>query len=110
MRQDSSLVSERLERDRESLLDMTLNNRLLNYRTLTARGAEVVGEDPQQVYDSLVTKGKAMSFLPSQSSHAVGSDERLFGGGNALGPTPLEPQGSDASALGMQTPHPPSGA
>ncbi len=63
MRQDSSLVSERLERDRESLLDMTLNNRLLNYRTLTARGAEVVGEDPQQVYDSLVTKGKAMSFL-----------------------------------------------
>lgn len=108
MRQDSALITERLERDRESLLDMTLNNRLLNYRTFAARGAEVVGEDPQQVYDTLVIQGKAMSFLPSQSSHAISSDESLFDGGNASEPTPPQARSSDASDLRLQTPHSPA--
>ncbi len=42
---------------------MSLRNPLLNYRSLRARGVEIVGESAAQVFDTLVSQGTAMSFL-----------------------------------------------
>ncbi len=56
-------IRARLEASRRELLDLGMRNPLLNYRTLRAKGVEVVGESAAQVFDVLVTQGKAMSFL-----------------------------------------------
>ena len=67
LEQDSAVISERLDRDRESLLDLSLRNPMLNYRTPKARGVEVVSQDPQRLYDELVVNGRSLLFLPSSS-------------------------------------------
>ena len=54
----------KIEESRKELLDLGLRNPLLNYRTLKDRGVEVVDEIPSAVFDILVRKERAMSFLP----------------------------------------------
>ena len=56
-------VRARLENSRKELLDLSLRNPLLNYRPLSARGVEIVGENSHQVFETLVTERKAMTFL-----------------------------------------------
>ena len=58
-------VRARLENSRKELLDLSLRNPLLNYRPLSARGVEIVGENSHQVFETLVTERKAMTFLPA---------------------------------------------
>lgn len=58
-------VSQKLERARQELLDVSLRgNTLINYRTLTGRGVEVVGEGSDDVFNLLVRERKAMGFKP----------------------------------------------
>jgi hypothetical protein len=57
-----------LETARRDLLDLGLRNPLLNYRTLRARGADVVREDPVEVFRILVREEKRMTFLPAAVS------------------------------------------
>ena len=78
LEQDFAVISERLDRDRESLLDLSPRNPMLNYRTLKARGVEVVNQDPQRIYDELVAEGRSMSFLPSSSPEDDPSQHPLF--------------------------------
>ena len=54
-----------IETSRKDLLDLSLRNPLLNYRSSRARGVEVVGEDAAQVFKSLVSDGRTMSFVHS---------------------------------------------
>ena len=56
-------IRNRLEASRRELLDLGMRNPLLNYRPSRARGIEIIGESTTQVFDVLVTQGKAMSFL-----------------------------------------------
>ena len=56
----------KIEASRTELLDLSLRNPLLNYRTLKSRGVEVVDEIPSAVFDILVNKARPMSFLPSR--------------------------------------------
>ncbi|MCX5971186.1 MAG: DUF3320 domain-containing protein, partial [Coprothermobacterota bacterium] len=63
---DPERVHRRLEAARRNLLDLSLRNRLLNYRPSRASGVEAVKEDPAQVYRLLVLEGRAMGFLPRQ--------------------------------------------
>ena len=56
-------IRSRIEEARKELLDLSLRNPLLNYRNLRARGVEIVGEDAGQVFETLVSRGNAMSFL-----------------------------------------------
>jgi len=58
-------VRTRLENSRKELLDLSLRNPLLNYRPLSARGVEIVGENSHQIFETLVTERKAMTFLPA---------------------------------------------
>ncbi|MCO5176442.1 MAG: DUF3320 domain-containing protein [Thermomicrobiales bacterium] len=68
--QPTSVVQDRLELARRELLDLGLRNFLINYRTLKARGVEVVDEDAAEVFRILVTDGKRMSFAPGAESDA----------------------------------------
>jgi very-short-patch-repair endonuclease len=61
-----TLIRSKLEGARQELLDLGLRNPLINYRTLKARGVEVVDELPREVFRLLVAEGKALSFLAAQ--------------------------------------------
>ena len=47
---------------RRKLLDLSLRNRMLNYRPSKRLGITIVGEDAREVYRLLVTEGKKMTF------------------------------------------------
>ena len=59
------------------MLDLSLRNPLLNYRSLRARGVDIVGESAAQVFETLVTERKAMSFLAGETLPLLpeGSDD-----------------------------------
>ncbi len=60
---DASILA-KIEASRRELLDLGLRNPLLNYRTLRAKGVDIVGESAAQVFQTLVADGRSMSFLP----------------------------------------------
>ena len=88
-----------IEEARKELLDLSLRNPLLNYRPLRARGLEVVGESAAQVFGTLVSEGKPMSFLARPSSRT--SDKRDDEEGLGIGqpedaaPSPVTANQSD---------------
>lgn len=59
-------VAEQLEKARTNLLDMSLRNKLLNFRELSRSTATVVDEVPGAVYERLVLDEDDMSFLPRE--------------------------------------------
>ncbi len=69
----SSVASE-IDNSRRELLDLSLRNPLINYRTLRARGVEAVGSDPVAVFDTLVSESRKISFAP------IKEDQGLVGG------------------------------
>ena len=63
-----SKIEEAVRRARQRLLDVTLNNRLLNYRPSRRRTIQVVDEIPKEIFDILVLQPKTMQFKPSEIS------------------------------------------
>ncbi|MCL4465482.1 MAG: DUF4011 domain-containing protein [Chloroflexi bacterium] len=59
-------VASKLELARRDLLDLSLYNKLLNYRPLKAKGVEITDEKPEEVFRILVTEGRPMAFLPTK--------------------------------------------
>jgi hypothetical protein len=49
-------VADHLEDARKKLLDLTLRNRLINYRPTKARTLKIINEDPLDIYEILVLK------------------------------------------------------
>ncbi len=82
---DRDLVSSRLEEFRRNLLDTSLRNRLINFRSESKSGKSldkvivVRGEDPSEIIRILVTDGKQMSFVgradPRAATEALALDE-----------------------------------
>jgi very-short-patch-repair endonuclease len=70
-------TAEQLALARQKLLDLTLRNRLLNYRPSKVRSITVVDESPAEVFDALVLKEKTLTFL---------ANARRGAGGGALVP------------------------
>ena len=73
-------IRARIESSRKELLDLSLQNALLNYRPLSARGVEVVGENASRVFKTLVNEKRSMSFqsVAEDESHGTiefGEDE-----------------------------------
>lgn len=64
------LIADILERSRQSLLDLSLRNRLLNVpaQSKNARIIHIADELSPEIYRILVTDGKSMSFLPGRES------------------------------------------
>ncbi|MFL7809676.1 MAG: DUF4011 domain-containing protein, partial [Anaerolineae bacterium] len=73
--QEVDPIAAKLEAARRDLLDMSLYNRLLNYRPLRSKGVEFVDADPATVYRVLVVEGRKMSFLPAADEPAAEEDE-----------------------------------
>lgn len=48
---------------RNKLLDLTLNNRMLNYRPSKRLGVSIIGEDSFELHRMLVDEGKKMTFV-----------------------------------------------
>lgn len=69
-------IKNEIQRFREKLLDLTNRNPLLNYRKSRRRTIEFVDSLPDDIYDRLVTKGKAFKFdhLPEEPVAKPGGD------------------------------------
>jgi very-short-patch-repair endonuclease len=65
-------MAREIEAARQRLLDLTLRNRLLNYRPSALRSIRVIGELPAEIYDALVLREKSMDFRAGKSVTAPG--------------------------------------
>lgn len=70
-------IHNQLEAARTELLDLGLRNPLINFRVLSARGAEIVDENPADLFTILITKNKVMQFAPkiAEFDENQGDDE-----------------------------------
>ena len=59
-------IEKKLQSARERLLDLTLRNRLLNFRPSKRRTIQVVDEIPKEIFNILVLKERMMQFKPSE--------------------------------------------
>jgi hypothetical protein len=81
----SAQVERELAQARELLLDLSLRNRLLNYRPTRRTSVPIVDELPDQVWRILVSQGKSMSFLAQEEHEQWDADS------GRLPPTLLSP-------------------
>jgi very-short-patch-repair endonuclease len=58
----TATIERQLEGARQKLLDLTLRNRLLNYRPSQLRSIRVTGELPAEIYHALVLREKTLEF------------------------------------------------
>ena len=69
-------IQKQLESARKELLDLGLRNPLINFRTLRARGLEIIDENPVDLFAILVTNSQLMQFAPiAEDSDNIPSDE-----------------------------------
>jgi len=59
-------INKQLEIARESLLDLTMRNRLVNFKPSKSSTIQITDEVAREVYDILVLQEKAMSFRPTK--------------------------------------------
>lgn len=59
-------IEKQLQSARERLLDLTLRNRLLNFRPSKRRTIQVVDEIPKEIFNILVLKERVMQFKPAE--------------------------------------------
>jgi very-short-patch-repair endonuclease len=67
-------IARELDAARQRLLDLTLRNRLLNYRPSALRSIRVTGELPAEIYEALVLREKAMEFRAARTVSAARDD------------------------------------
>jgi very-short-patch-repair endonuclease len=67
-------IEKELQSARKKLLDLTMRNKLLNFRPSKAKSIRVINADPYAVYDALVLQEKSMQFL-SQSDELKGNNK-----------------------------------
>ncbi len=60
-------IKVKLKNARQELLDLTLRNPLLNYRLLKSRGLEIIGVNPEELYNTLVIENKSLTFIPQEN-------------------------------------------
>ncbi len=70
-------IEKQLQTARERLLDLTLRNRLLNFRLSKRRTIQVVDEIPKEVFDILVLKERMMQFKPSEQPQEDSVEENV---------------------------------
>jgi hypothetical protein len=65
----------RLETARQELLDLSLRNRLLNYRLLKSNGLKIIDYNPDALYQQLVLEGRTFSFYPLPDTDTGQADQ-----------------------------------
>ncbi|MDR3691834.1 MAG: DUF3320 domain-containing protein [Fimbriimonas sp.] len=71
-------VRAQVEALRRKLLDLSLRNRMLNYRPSKRLGIAIVGEDTTQLYRMLVDEGKKMSFVGRPDLPKIKGDQPVL--------------------------------
>ena len=61
-------IKKKLDQARQSLLDLTRRNRLINFKPGRRNSLRIVDEVPAEVYRILVADEKNMEFLPLEKS------------------------------------------
>ena len=69
-------VLSKIETSRKELLDLSLRNPLLNYRTLKARGVKTIDADPVSVFRNLVGDGKKVAFVSEDDERETTATSR----------------------------------
>lgn len=100
-------IARELEGARQKLLDLTLRNRLLNYRTSQLRSIRVTGELPAEIYDALVLREKTLEFRGTDTKKPAAADsvesvQRNFETWSARDASSLETKHTDRF---LQTPY-----
>ena len=72
-------VADRLEEQRQKLLDLTRRNRLLNFRPTRRTTVRVVDELPSELFRQLALAGKTFGFLPDPAQTLPGAGKALKG-------------------------------
>lgn len=72
---DGHRIASQLENARKDLLDLTLRNPLLNYRTLKAKGAEILHSSTCDVFRNLVLEKRSYAFAPKVSATGIVDDK-----------------------------------
>lgn len=68
-------IEKQLEDARQNLLDLTMFNNLLNFRSKNAKTMRITDEIPTEIYDLLVLQEKVMEFLPKKKNQDDEQDE-----------------------------------
>jgi very-short-patch-repair endonuclease len=99
-----STINSRLDQSRRDLLDLSLYNRLLNYRPLKSKGLEIIDEKPVEVFRILVQEGRSMSFLRATRATGPSGRQPLLVEEQDSGERSLEqPEDEDESPLNRHT-------
>jgi len=84
------IVTQELEISRKRLLDLTMRNRLLNYRPAKSKTLKIIDKVPAEVYDILVQNERQMEFKPKPAandmSRELDKDEEQVDHEDAYGP------------------------
>ncbi|HEX8618201.1 MAG TPA: DUF4011 domain-containing protein, partial [Thermoanaerobaculia bacterium] len=98
-------IARELDGVRQKLLDLTLRNRLLNYRPSQLRSIRVTGEVPAEIYDALVLREKTLEFRGTGAKRNASSDDavqRTYDTWSARSANQLETKHTDRF---LQTPY-----
>ncbi len=68
-------ITSQIEAARRSLLDLTMRNRLLNFRSNKRRTIRVVDGLPNDVYEMLVINERSMEFKSDDENSSGNSDD-----------------------------------
>jgi very-short-patch-repair endonuclease len=69
----------KLDASRRNLLDTSRRNKLINYRPSRTMGVDVVGEDPFEVFNSLVVLGRTLTFAGKPDPKPVTTETQPAG-------------------------------
>jgi len=78
MHDKESIIGLQVEALRQSLLDLTMRNKLINFKPSKRRTIRVVDEIPREIYDILVLQEKNMRFLDYKPEIADEVEENPF--------------------------------
>ncbi len=80
----TSQIDRQIEEARSRLLDLTLRNRLINFKPSSRRSMRILSSDPAAIYDHLVLEESALAFLPRQEEHSAETDPAGEAGENKI--------------------------
>lgn len=67
-------VEQELEISRKRLLDLTMRNRLLNYRPAKSKTLKIIDKIPAEVYEILVQNERQMEFKPKPAANGMSGE------------------------------------
>src|SRR5262249_21503595 len=98
-------ILRQLQAARQNLLDLTMRNRLLNFRPTKLKTIQLINAMPPEIYDSLVLHEKAMEFLPrpvmpaDKDPSAEDTKDQAFFAGLEASPAHLTQENAPAPQL-----------